>query len=349
MFTSARLKLTAWYLVIIMAVSMAFSLMVYNILMREVYRFAQAQRVRIERYWVPPGIPVPTLVYPDPDLVSEVQHRIIFTLAVINAGILVISGGLGYFLAGRTLQPIQAMVDEQNRFISDASHELKTPLTSLKVGMEVFLRDKRPKLADAKSVISESLSEIGRLQSLSESLLQLTQYQQLNGQLKFSRVSTREVITAAVKKLEPLADKNQITISASGGDYAVNGSFYSLTDLLVILLDNAVKYSSAGSGIEINTQKIDHSVTISVTDHGLGIAEADLPHIFDRFYRADTARGKADSGGYGLGLAIAKKIVESHHGTISVTSRSASGSIFTLKLPLSRPTARLKGEFLERG
>ena len=338
MFTSARIKLTAWYLVIIMAVSLVFSLMVYNILMREVNRFAQAQRIRIENRWGPFGNPVPTIVVPDPDLIDEIRRRIVLTLVLIDSGILVISGGLGYFLAGRTLKPIQNMVDEQNRFISDASHELKTPLTSLKVGMEVFLRDKRPKLGDAKAVISESMSEISRLQSLSESLLQLTQYQKTNSQIKFSRILSSVFIAAAVKKLEPLAAAKKIAISFPREDFLINGNLYSLTDLLVILLDNAIKYSAVDSSVEIRTKKTDRSVLISVTDHGSGIPKADLSHIFDRFYRADSARGKSESGGYGLGLAIAKKIVESHKGTISVTSKMGSGSTFTIRFPLAKIT-----------
>jgi len=304
--------------------------------MREVYRFAQAQRVRIENRWNPFGVSVPTIIVPDPDLIDDIRHRIIFTLLLIDSGILVVSGGLGYFLAGRTLKPIQTMVDEQNRFISDASHELKTPLTSLKVGMEVFLRDKKPKLADAKSVISESLTEIGRLQSLSESLLQLTQYQKTNSQIKFSRVSTAEFISSAIKKLEPLAKSRQITINPSGENLIVNGNLYALTDLLVILLDNALKYSHPDSSIGIRTKRSDRYVSVFVTDHGLGIPKNDLPRIFDRFYRADTARGKEEAGGYGLGLSIAKKIVESHKGTISAKSIPGSGSTFTVKLPLTK-------------
>lgn len=318
-----------------MVITLTFSLIVYRILMNEVYRFALAQRVRIERRWAPSGMPVPTIIVPDPDLVEEFRHRIILTLAVIDSGILLVAGGLGFFLAGRTLAPIQAMVDEQNRFISDASHELKTPLTSLKVTMEVFLRDKRPKLADAKSVIAGSLAEIGRLQSLSESLLQLAQYRTSNNHPKPAIISTSGFIPPAIKKIETLAAKKQITISHTGSHYPVKGNIYSFTDLLVILLDNAVKYSPEKSAVEVLTKKSDRCVAISVIDHGIGIQESDLPHVFDRFYRADSARGKSGLGGYGLGLAIARHIAESHKGTISVSSKPGSGSTFTVKLPIA--------------
>jgi len=333
MFTSARIKLTAWYLVIIMAVSLVFSLMVYNILMREVNRFAQAQRIRIENRWGPFGNPVPTIVVPDPDLIDEIRRRIVLTLVLIDSGILVISGGLGYFLAGRTLKPIQNMVDEQNRFISDASHELKTPLTSLKVGMEVFLRDKRPKLGDAKAVISESMSEISRLQSLSESLLQLTQYQKTNSQIKFSRILSSVFIAAAVKKLEPLAAAKKIAISFPREDFLINGNLYSLTDLLVILLDNAIKYSDNNTKIKVNAFSSEDKLFIKVQDEGYGIPKEHFPRLFERFYRIDKSRSR-DEGGTGLGLAIVKHIAQVHKGTVEVESEPGKGSTFTIILPI---------------
>src|SRR3989344_3853916 len=128
MFKSARLTLTAWYLAIIMVISIAFSLMIYRVLLIEVIRFERAQRVRIERRMQFFNSPIPVSL----ELIEEIKQRLIFRLFMVNIGIMVISGGLGYFLAGRTLKPIKEMVDEQNRFISDASHELRTPLTSLK-------------------------------------------------------------------------------------------------------------------------------------------------------------------------------------------------------------------------
>jgi signal transduction histidine kinase len=106
--------------------------------------------------------------------------------------------------------------------------------------------------------------------------------------------------------------------------------------LFIILLDNAVKYSDEKSSIEITTKQLDNGIQISVTDHGHGIEEKDLPYIFDRFYRVDSARTKTDISGYGLGLAIAKQIAETHNGSITVKSVIKKGSIFTVTLPISR-------------
>lgn len=333
MFQSARVKLTLWYLLIIMLVSITFSVGIYGILSREINRFERIQRFRIERKLREGGIfnPMPP---PNPELLEETKRRIIFLLVLINGAILVVSGGFGYILAGKTLQPIKEMVDEQNRFISDASHELRTPLTSLKTTMEVSLRDKNLTLEDAKKLILESVVEVNKLQSLSEELLQVAQYEKPDLHSKFATVSLDQVIRDAIHKITPLAKQKEIVIKFEDKKIELVGEKYSLTDLVVILLDNAVKYSHNRSKVIVNTEKTDGFVLISVQDHGIGIDEKDSPHIFDRFYRADLARLKTSSGGYGLGLSIAKKIVEIHHGTITVENKLKKGSTFTARLPV---------------
>src|SRR3989338_581858 len=151
MFQSARIKLTGWYLLIIMFISIAFSVVIYHQLTQEISRFEQAQRFRFEKNLRDFDLPTPPnpnmramkILIENPELIEEIKERVAITLVIINGGILILAGGLSYFLAGKTLSPIKNMMDEQNRFISDASHELKTPLTSLKTAMEVFLRGKK--------------------------------------------------------------------------------------------------------------------------------------------------------------------------------------------------------------
>ena len=337
MFHSTRLKLTAWYLLIIMTISVTFSVIIYRDLANEINRFEQQQRYRIERRLIqnlpgPPPVPLPTA---NPELLSETRHRFLLVLALINAGILILSGGLGYVLSGLTLRPIQDMLDEQNRFISDASHELKTPLTSLKIAFEVYLRGKNPTPQEAKTLVTESIDEVNKLQSLSESLLQLAQYEKPQEQTLFEKVSLSEVVTQAVKKIKPIADRKKIGITSKVQEIIVKGNKNSLINCLVILLDNAVKYSGNGTKVSVTVEKTDGTATISVIDHGIGIAADDLPHIFDRFYRADSARIKTTVGGYGLGLPIAEKIVHTHNGTIQVKSKVNTGSIFTVRLSIS--------------
>lgn len=340
MFNSARLKLTAWYLLIIMLISVSFSTVIFQVSSRELERFDRLQRSRIERHLLE-GIPGlfegPRTLPPflDPALVQETKNRLLLILVAINSGILVISGVTGYFLAGRTLNPIREMVEEQNRFISDSSHELRTPLTALKSSLEVGLRDKSLNLKEAKSLIAESIAEVNKLHSLADGLLQMAQYQKPSADTKREKISLLELISKAVQKLEPLAKEKGIIIRNRAQDVQIEGNPFSLSDLWVILLDNAIKYSPKDKTIKISSQRLDGFVRVAVEDKGMGIDKKDLPHIFDRFYRADSARSRVDTGGYGLGLSIAKKIVDLHRGSIAAKSRLGKGSVFTVSLPLS--------------
>ncbi len=338
MFRSARLKLTSWYLLIIMCISIAFSLVIYGFLMQEVERFSRMQRFRIEQRlqneaFSPPDPYRALIISTDNELVEEIRNRVVMTLVIINGSIFVFAGLLGYILAGRTLKPIQEMMDEQNRFISDASHELRTPLTALKSALEVHLRDKHLTVSEAKTLIKGNLEDVNKLQSLSDALLQLAQYQHPNGNSVFEPVAFHEVIAKAVEKIEPLASVKRISLEVDSEDVSVMGNKFALQDLLIILLDNAIKYSQEGLSVSVNLSRHDGWAICTVKDAGIGIQKKDLPHVFDRFYRADVARSQANKPGYGLGLAIAKKIVDTHNGTISVESIPGKSTIFTIRLP----------------
>jgi len=344
MFHSARIKLTIWYLLIIMAISLAFSAIIYQVTMREVYRFAAEQRHRIEQslkennYYLPDrqGRVRSFILIDDNELIEEVRRRTLISLGIINSVILLTAGGLGYFLAGRTLLPIAEMVDEQNRFISDASHELKTPLTSLKSTFEVFLRDKKPSFSDAKEIIAESVEEVNKLQKLSEGLLSLAHLKNHQNPLHIININLKTHIEKAVKRIAPLAQTNHIAIKKNIGSIELQADPDSLSEVWTILLDNAIKYSPNTSTINVSAKKSKNCVLITVEDQGIGIAQKDLEHIFDRFYRADSARIKTGANGFGLGLSIAKKIIEAHHGTIYAQSGRKAGTTIVVKLPLKQ-------------
>lgn len=341
MFQTTRLKLTLWYMMILIFISVCFSAVIYRLMGSEVDRFARMQQFRMERRVISgvivplDGPPVSIEIY-DPDLISDIKNRLVFSLFVINVSIWSISSVLAYLLAGKTLRPIQIMVQEQHRFISDASHELKTPLTSLKTAFEVFSRDSNSTLSEAKVLIQESIGEVNKLQALSENLLQLAQYQTPSNHSKFDRVALEDVIKRAVKTITPVAKQKNVTIKVIAKSLTVFGNKYALTDLVTILLDNAVKYSPQNSTVFVEMKSNAQYTTFTVSDQGEGIDKADLPHIFDRFYRTDTARSRENSGGYGLGLAIAKKIVLQHEGKIDVKSTVKKGTTFTIKLPLMK-------------
>ena len=330
MFNSARIKLTAWYLLIIMFISIAFSLVIYQGVIGEVQRFSNMQRLRMERTF-PPNPTQPFFI--DDDLITEIKHRAIFGLGVINMIILLSSGALGYFLAGKTLKPIQEMVEEQNQFISDASHEFRTPLTALKSSLEVNIRDKNLSIEEAKKIMNENIKDVNGLQRLSDSLLQLSQYEKPKTNFIFEKISLKQIITESVKKVEVLAKKKNIIFKVNILNSIIKGDKYGLTDLFVLLLDNAIKYSDDRSTIFVKSKIIKHSVIVSIADMGIGIDKKEIPYIFNRFYRSDKARSKKGIDGYGLGLSIAKKIVDQHKGTIEITSKLNKGTTVIVYLP----------------
>lgn len=329
MFKSARIKLTLWYLGIIMAISFSFSVVIYRISSNEIDRFARLQQTRIER-----RLPISSNTLLEPELVEEVKKRLIINLAIIDITIAVVSSLMSYFLAGITLKPIKEMMDQESRFISDASHELRTPLTSLKTAMEVYLRSKNQSAKETKTLIKESIEEIDKLQSLSTSLLELAHNEKplVNG---FKKLSLKEVISSSIHKVDPIAKKKQIKIISAVENLKLKGDEDRIVELFVILLDNSIKYSPEKSKITINAKRDDGHIIATVKDQGIGIDKKDLPHIFDRFYRTDNARSKVGKGGFGLGLSIAQKIVASHNGQISVDSKPNKGTVFTIKLPVS--------------
>ncbi len=333
MFEKARLKLTAWYLLIIMVISIGFSLVIYRVLDTELTRVERTQRLRQERMFSINFNPLsPRTPVIDPEVIEESKSRLSAILLLANLGILGAAGILGYFLAGRTLKPIREMVDEQNRFIADASHELRTPLTSLRSEIEVSLRDKKLNLLGAKDLLKSNLEEVNNLQYLSDNLIKLAQYKKSNGRI-FTEVNIAEIIREAQKKVSNLAKRKNIYIKNLATETTVLGEKQSLIELFVILLDNSIKYSAKNKQVEISSKNTEGKVVIAVKDQGLGIEPDDIPYLFNRFYRADKARTKTGSGGYGLGLSIAKQIIEKHDGSISVTSKLGKGTIFTIQLP----------------
>lgn len=332
MFQSTRIKLTGWYLMIIMVISILFSIIIYFLISQELDRGYRriALRYQIRRELIPPES-IPEFL--ESGALDFAKERVRNQLLYINFVIFLVSGLSGYFLAGRTLKPIQLMIDEQNRFITDASHELRTPLTSLRSEIEVNLRDKKMKLPQARTILASNLEEVITLQNLSDNLLKLAQFQKTYDLQVSEKISISEVIKDAVKKVQPIAKTKNITIENKIRDFQLKGYRQGLIELFVIFLDNALKYSQPDKEVSIYSQVNDAYNIVHIADQGIGIEEKDLPHIFDRFYRTDWSRAKINIAGYGLGLSIAKKIVDNHKGYIKVKSRVDKGTVFSLYFP----------------
>ncbi|MBU0618968.1 HAMP domain-containing histidine kinase [Patescibacteria group bacterium] len=323
-----------------MLISIIFSLVIYTTITRELGRgFRQAEtRLRAEEL----GLPVPRQLPKHfeelgPQLVEDLaaaNKRVVLNLIILNGIILVVSTAAGYFLAGKTLGPIETAMEEQRRFVADASHELRTPLTALKTTIEVALREKKLTIKEAEKVLESNLEDIEDLESLTNNLLSLAQYQQGNNAFVLQPVKIGDVIQTSYKKISPLAKKKDIDIKIKTSEHIIEGNKQSLEEMMLIFLDNAVKYTPKGGRVRITTKSNKKKLIIKIKDTGIGIAKKDIPYIFDRFYRVDQSRSKDNVLGFGLGLSLAKQIIELHKGTVTVSSVLGKGSTFTLKLLL---------------
>lgn len=336
---SASIKLTLSYLSIVMLILVFFSMALYRISASEIGRGLSRQG-RIFEQIPSDRIPQPlqNLEKIRQEQLVESNNRLKTNLIYFNLIILVLAGAASYYLARRTLKPIEEMVDLQNRFTADASHELRTPITAMKTEIEVTLRDKKNMQtipSNIKQLLKSSLEEIGKLEILSNSLLKLANYDlsQTKHKTHLTKISLNDAIREASKEIAPLSQKREIKFKFNLKEVFVNGDD-NLKELFKILFDNAIKYSPRTSEVKVDLSVVDKFAVITIEDQGIGMKASDLPFIFNRFYRADLSRSKEKVSGYGLGLSIAKKIVEAHKGTIAAESKPGHGSTFGVKLPL---------------
>jgi len=246
---------------------------------------------------------------------------------------LVIAVAAGYYLANRALIPIRHSMEKQQQFVSDASHELRTPLSVIQAHTELLLRHPEHTIEQDSKHISTVLQEARRMSKLVGSLLTLARTDSDQLELEFKPVQVDHIIREGVRKMQMLAEVKDIILHTEiDSPVPMKADEERLQQLIVTLLDNAIKYTPEGGVVRIGCRKLAHSVQLEVEDTGIGIAQDNLPHIFDRFYRGDKARTRQE-GGTGLGLAIAKWIVERHGGKIRVESKLSSGTLVLVTLP----------------
>ena len=220
----------------------------------------------------------------------------------------------------------------QKQIVQDVSHELRTPLTILKGEIEVALKKVRSR-DEYQSTLTSSLEEIDRINRMVENLLFLARFDSRQFVFELKEILLTPFLEVIINDVRVLADQKDIELKSElRADVFVRADRGNLKRAMINVLDNAVKYTPAQGTVVVSLTKQNDRAIIRVSDTGGGIEAARLPFVFDRFYRADTARASA---GFGLGLSIAKAIVEAHRGSIEVTSVIGHGSVFTVSLPLS--------------
>jgi heavy metal sensor kinase len=220
----------------------------------------------------------------------------------------------------------------QKHLFEDLSHELKTPLTVLKGEFEVTLKKIRSP-EEYENLLKSGLEEIDKISKLADNLLMLASFESKRIMPDRKRLDLGLLIQAAVNSIRKLAGRKNVGMALSGisEGIAINGDEQQLKLMVLNLVDNAVKYTPAGGRVTVALEQGKDSARIKISDTGRGIAGNELPHIFDRFYRAEKSRS---GDGFGLGLSIAKSIVEAHDGHIEAASAAGSGATFIITLPL---------------
>jgi two-component system, OmpR family, sensor histidine kinase CiaH len=259
---------------------------------------------------------------------EALDHLLVVLLLGGGAAIVIAAIG-GWFLAGKALAPVEVAFERQNVFVADASHELRTPLAVIRANAE-FLQERQPASEEAAEIVSET----DRLSSLVDSLLAVARGDG-TGEAAHDELDLGAVVEGSAASMRSLATERGVALDVSAApELRVRGSREQLRQLVVILVDNALRYTAEGGQVDVDVAGRDGSAVMAVTDTGIGIPPEALGHVFERFYRADDARTR-DSGGVGLGLAIAQKLVDEHGGRISAESTPGKGSTFTVTLPLA--------------
>jgi heavy metal sensor kinase len=240
---------------------------------------------------------------------------------------------------GRLAQTINAMIArlersfaEVRRFTADASHELRTPLTAIRAEAEVALNDTLAP-ADYRQLLGSILEECERLTRLTDQLLALSREDAGKGRPQRQPLDLTPLVNSVVETLRPLAQAKGVRLHTAGdGVLRTQGDEGRLRQVFFNLLDNAIKYTPEGGRIDVELARRDQAAVVTFRDTGIGIPPEHLPHVFDRFYRVDKARTRAE-GGTGLGLSIAQSIVQAHRGRIEMASTPGRGTTCTVTLP----------------
>jgi signal transduction histidine kinase len=223
--------------------------------------------------------------------------------------------------------------DQRKRFVSNVSHELRTPLTSVKIIAETLMTSNEENPEVYKDFLSDVNSEVDRLNKIIDSLLYLVDLEKKELELEYSVTYVNYLIRRVIDMIKPIADQKHIELHYEDTDRVqIVLDQLKIRQCLINIINNAIKYSPPHKHIFITLSTTLKEVSISVKDEGMGIPKEDIPYIFDRFYRVDTARAR-HTGGSGLGLSIVQQIIQLHLGRIEVQSEQHVGSIFTLILP----------------
>jgi len=254
---------------------------------------------------------------------------IVFVIIMLNIYVII------RIIVSLCLKPVAKVWNQQQNFIADASHELKTPLTVILTNTNILMSHRKDTIENQMMWVNSTYEESTHMKDLVEKLLMLAKTDNLNQKKMFVPVDISELLIRLSLQYEPVAFESGVMLNTDiQNGITVKGEPTALNQVVHILLDNAVKYAGVGGEVTLSLRRNQKYAFISCTNTGDPIPAQDLPHIFERFYRSDKAR--TTGNGYGLGLAICKNLVDLHKGEISCSSNSVTGTTFTIKMRIAK-------------
>jgi len=269
-----------------------------------------------------------TAVLADTGIIDTTLKSSILTSLILYAVCMAIMVGISLFLSHLAVKPTEKAWKQQRRFISDASHELKTPLTVILANNDILLSHGPERVDDQRRWLESTKEEAEHMRGLVERMLMLAKSDEESLTPILTVFDLGELAQGCALYFEPIAYEKDITVSCDIQSTEINSDKAMVTQLLQILLDNAVKHGENSGFVKVAVTPSGNGALLTVTNSGEPIPQEDVKHLFDRFYRADEARGK---GGYGLGLSIAKNIADVLKLDLSVKSDLENGTVFSVR------------------
>lgn len=326
-FQVARIKLTLWYFLGFALLVVFFTFLTFNAKQSAFFRVYTVVNTNS-----PNSPQVVELNNKLGEFNARFQQRVI----IFDVVILIIATFVSYFLSGKTLEPIQKMMEEQNHFAADVSHSLRTPLTTIGLEIEAFMRASKPKSPTVK-LLTSIKEEVLHMTHITQGLLTLVRTQN-HQTAPTEKINLSELVTKTTDQMRPIIINHQQSITTktqTKKQIIVNGNLDQIKQVIIILLENAIKYNKPKGKIAVSLKAQPQKAVIEITDSGLGIDKKEIPLITQRFYRASNQK---TTKGTGLGLSIAQKIISSHNGSFAIKSKLGKGTSCTVFLPLARST-----------
>ncbi len=334
-YQKARWKLTGMYILVFFVLLNLFTISLFVILQKVERDYVQKTEVVLQKKQIFfPGQNVTVLEWNNNSEIDKQSiidlHRVFLTdirkwIVIIESILLLLAGFVSYFLAGRTLKPIQHKNELQRQFLADVSHELKNPLSALKTSLEIASRQKHWSDGEVHEVFGDLEEEVTRLTQTTQDLLALEQIDEVK---KTKEQNISNIVHNQINLLKNYAIKRNIVIKENLNDFECKVNIQDVEQVVFNLVHNAIKFSLPNGVVNVS---LTTKGELFIKDNGVGIEDNELKHIFDRFYKVDDSRVFNEESGSGLGLSIVKKIVDKNNWKIFVTSEKGKGTEFRIQ------------------